>query len=204
MGYIGLTLTNWQKLTDFFRKTKLISQKNIASALGVPLKHAGSGAYRDTFFLNHNWVIKFPNSHDSCIQNIQEYFISRALPTYFAFCFLYKLNGIPVLICERVDRVKDEKGIMSNRVLDDGYYQSGFTKDKRFVCYDAGNEDDLLNVDAQTMIDAFNEAPEIRSYGELVDKIEEDWQNHRPNLPVIPYDSMITLKDYLIKINALV
>lgn len=175
--------------------------KNITDVIGVPLKEAGNGAYREAVFLNHNWVIKIPNSHDSIIQNLQEYFISRMLPTYFAFCFLYKLNGVPILIAERVDRSKDTREIMNSKVLDDGYYQCGYTQDKRFVCYDAGNENDLLNTSPQDMINALNEAPELCSYGELIDKVEADWQKHKVNLPVIPYGDMLCLSSYLLTMN---
>ena len=198
MTLTGLTLVSWKKMEAFFQKLKLLDVDSIVNKVGVPLQHAGSGSFRDVYFLNYNWVVKIPSSHDACIQNIQEYFISRMFPTYFAFCFLYKLNGIPILICERVDKAKDEKDILSTNVLDDGYYQTGYTQDKRFVCYDAGNENDLLNADADTMIKALKEAPELCSYGELIDKIEEDWKQHRPNLPIIPYGNMLSLKSYLI------
>jgi len=198
MALLGLTLDNWNILHYFFKKTKILKPIDIAGTLGVPLKEAGCGAFREVFSLNYNWVIKNPRDHDSCIQNLQEYFISKMLPTYFAFCFLYKLNGIPVLICERVTRSQDVRDVFTNRVLEDGYYQTGYTQDKRFVCYDAGNENDLLNVDAQTMIDAFNAAPELCSYGELIDRIEEDWEKAKVNLPVIPYSNMMCLSSHLI------
>ena len=197
MGYIGLTLDNYKMLIEFFGKTKLIGQKILASTVGVPLKYVGAGAFREVVRLNDNWVLKYPLAHDSIIQNIQEYFISRALPNYFAFCFLYKLNGVPILVCESVERAQDPRDVFGSRVMDDGFYQTGYTKDKRFVCYDAGNENDLLNADGQTMLTAFNEAPELCSYGDLIDRIEADWQKHKVNLPVIPYKDMMSLKDYL-------
>ncbi len=197
---MGLALDSYKILASFFEKLALVKGLNLVGAIKSPLEYIGRGAFRETFSLNSDWVIKNPLSKESCIQNLQEYFISRALPTYFAFCFLYKLNGIPILIAERVTPVSDHLDVLSRDLLDDGFYQTGMTKSGRFVCYDAGNEIDLVNENAATMLTALKDAPELTSYDELVARIEADWKEYSKNLPVIPYKKMIPLKKHVKKI----
>ncbi len=197
---MGLALDSYRMLSAFFENMTLTKGLHLIGAIKAPLLYIGRGAFRETFALNEDWVIKNPLSRESCIQNLQEYFISRSLPTYFAFCFLYKLNGIPILICEHVTSLPDHRDILSKDLLDDGFYQTGETKSGRFVCYDAGNEIDLVNENAFTMLQSLEEAPELTSYDELVARIEEDWKKYKHTLPVIPYKEMIPLKKYVKKI----
>ena len=186
-----------EKMDKIFAKTEKIYQEDIEKHFQKTFKRLGSGAYRTSMLLNENWIIKIPRGHYSMNQNIVEYLITKQHQQYFPYTFLYNFHGVPVLVAEVVEKRQDPRKIFGSDVIDDGYYQSGMTKSKRFVCYDAGNESDLVNIDAGLVDIVLQTAPELPQYDDLIAQVDKEWAEAKKWVQRIPYTKLVPFGDYL-------
>jgi len=131
--------------------------------LGNKYNELGSGAYRTTFALDGKKVVKCPNTEytgadetdNGVIANLLEFYISKkyAHLKIFPRVKLVWLNGIPLVIMDKLDedfstdrRDKFFDILEKNEIeLWDGDYQCGMNSRGRVLCYDFGNEFDLVS-----------------------------------------------------------
>jgi hypothetical protein len=185
---------NWQ---SFFNNVPSFGMEKIELFFLKALRRLGSGAFRTTSALNDDWIIKIPRSYYSMIQNIIEYLLSKQHPQYFPYTFLYMHEGVPVLVAEMVTRKKDYRGVFPPSVVGDGYYQCGMTKEKRFVCYDAGNEEELVLIEPDLFANTIKTAPQLPSYDQLLMEVNKEWSEAKKWIRRIPYTRLTTFPQHM-------
>jgi hypothetical protein len=185
-----------RKIEKFFEQVRVPKPSSVEKCMNTHLTYLGQGCYREVRNFNDDWVMKFPTSRWAMVQNLIEFMLSKQYPDYFPFCFLFVLDGVPFNVSERVRRDVDHRPIFSSTIIEDGFYQCGFTKTMRFVCYDAGSEMQLLHDDIDNILRTISQAAPVSNFCQMEKMIKEVWKEEEPKLPIIPYDKMIPFNEF--------